>query len=396
MRSEKKWIAYVGPFPFPWGQAASRRMFGIAQSFAEGGYDVVVASGEAGPIIPKVVRDCGAGTVFRVGLSELPAPGTGLFRKGVRAFFSWGARTVRWLNSMPAPALVLVYGGGAPYASRLLRWGRKNNVPIAFDVVEWYEASHVPGGMLNPFIISSEFCMRGLYPRADGIIAISSYLEEHYSPAVEPVVRVPPTLDVRALDSAGYARSSKMPYRLVYAGTPGKKDALPLILAAVAEADPEGNRIVIEVIGVDAREGSTVTSGSGSSPGVRFLGRIPQSEVAAHVRDADFSVLLRESERFASAGFPTKFVESLSAGTPVISNLTSDLGRYLIDGVNGIVVDECSVDALVCAFREMMLLGTEELERMRIEARRVALEAFDYRNYREVLVEFAQRLERAM
>jgi glycosyltransferase involved in cell wall biosynthesis len=35
------------------------------------------------------------------------------------------------------------------------------------------------------------------------------------------------------------------------------------------------------------------------------------------------------------AGFPTKFTESISCGTPVITNKTSDIEDYLIDGMNG-------------------------------------------------------------
>ena len=39
------------------------------------------------------------------------------------------------------------------------------------------------------------------------------------------------------------------------------------------------------------------------------------------------------------AGFPTKVVESLALGTPVITNLTSDLGFCVFDGRNGVILD---------------------------------------------------------
>jgi glycosyltransferase involved in cell wall biosynthesis len=394
--SQKKWIAYVGPFPFPWGQAASRRMFGIAQSFAACGYDVVVGTGDAEPKEPELVWECEAGSVSRIGLAELPGPGAGDLEKATRAFVSWGARTVRWLESMPSPAFVLGYGGGAPFAGRLLRWGRHRNVPVAFDVVEWYESSHFPGGSLNPFSISSEICMRWLYPRAEGVIAISSYLEDFYAKSVATVVRIPPTLDVRSLPESKSRSGSEpgLPYRLVYAGTPGKKDALPLILAAVAAVDPEGTRIAMTVIGVEEKDVAAYSPPPKLSRGVRFLGRIPQSEVAGHVGASDFSVLLREPMRFANAGFPTKFVESLSVGTPVISNLTSDIGRYLVDGVSGVVVEGCSADALVRALERVVRLAPDELARMRTNARRVAMESFDFRAYCEDLTRFARRVER--
>ncbi len=43
------------------------------------------------------------------------------------------------------------------------------------------------------------------------------------------------------------------------------------------------------------------------------------------------------------AGFPTKFVESLGAGCPVITNYTSDLDLYLKNGFNGFVVKDLNM-----------------------------------------------------
>ena len=61
-------------------------------------------------------------------------------------------------------------------------------------------------------------------------------------------------------------------------------------------------------------------------------GRIPYAEVKGKVADADFTVRLRPNKRYANAGFPTKVGESMACGTPVIANITSDLGKYIIDG----------------------------------------------------------------
>jgi hypothetical protein len=69
------------------------------------------------------------------------------------------------------------------------------------------------------------------------------------------------------------------------------------------------------------------------------MGRIPRPQVLEELSKADFTVLMRsEEQRYAKAGFPTKFVESLATATPVIANSTSDLGMYLKDGENGYVV----------------------------------------------------------
>ena len=52
------------------------------------------------------------------------------------------------------------------------------------------------------------------------------------------------------------------------------------------------------------------------------------------------------------AGFPTKFVESISCGVPVIMNDTSDIRQYLSDGKNGILI-ELSSDNIADTFAKL-------------------------------------------
>lgn len=73
----------------------------------------------------------------------------------------------------------------------------------------------------------------------------------------------------------------------------------------------------------------------GMDDAVRFLGRIPHAESLALLRGADFTVFFRKPNRVSHTGFATKYVEAASLGIPVISNATSDIPRYLDDGVNG-------------------------------------------------------------
>ena len=393
-----EWIAYVGPFPFPWGQAASRRMHGIALSLAASGYQVVVGTGESIPSVETPLGDEPSLGILRVGLSELPAANDTALKKVARILFGWGKRTVAWLESAPClPSAVIVYGGGTPYAIRLLRWGRKRNIPIIFDIVEWYESSHFVGGGLNPFHVSAEIAMRCLYPRADGIIAISSFLADHYQDKGLKVLRIPPTLDVRSTASSTPAMrrtDSDSRLRLIYAGTPGKKDSLGIILAAVRMVDPHGSKLKLDVLGVNESQASIYREEDKVYRNVEFHGVVKQSDVVRFLMNADFSVLVREPLRFAHAGFPTKFVESLSAGTPVIANLTSDIGMYLSDGVNGLVIDGHSVGCLMEGLKRALELSGLELDAMRTAARSSAIDHFDSSVYVSDMHDFLSEVKR--
>jgi len=394
--SQKKWIAYVGPFPFPSGVAGSRRMLGVARSFADAGFHVVVGSGEPSPRQITSLDDAGSSaSIAHIGLGESPASEASALQKAARIFWAWGRRTAVWLEAQPAkPACVVVYGGGAPYMLRLLPWCRRHGVPLVADVVEWYDPRQMTGGRFGPFNLSAQWALRGLYPRADGVIAISRYLENHYSRGGRPVVRVPPTVDVYGVEpGAGSDRANGGKLRLVYAGTPGKKDLLRNVIEGVAAVDPDGTRLELTVLGPTRDDMGLMLGGRPLPPSVRAVGRIEQAAVGAYIGTADFSVLLREPARFSNAGFPTKLVESMAHGTPVISNLTSDIELFLHHGEEGLVCEDWSVRAFANALRQALALQPGQLAAMRHAARRQAERSFDYREYSAALSGFVRRLQ---
>jgi glycosyltransferase involved in cell wall biosynthesis len=397
MTRRADWIAYASPVSFPWGQPGSRRIYGIAGSLAAAGYRTVVLSGDDGPSSPVRLEEVdGPGQVLHVGLGEgRPAPGpAGL--AAARHFLRRGQRTVQWLEAQPTkPSHVLVYGGGAQYMVQLRRWCRRNRVPLIADVVEWSNPWHLRGGVLAPGHLSATVALRHHYPRCDGLIAISSLLEEHFRSWGSRVLRVPPTLDVQNLPRYERRAGPNRPdLSLVYAGTPGRKDLLAHIIRAVGRVGRGGASIELRVYGPTPEQVRELLDGEPLPPGVRLLGRLAQQDVPRALQEADFSVLLRRPQRFAHAGFPTKFCESLANGTPVIANVTSDLASYLRDGVEGLVCRGYSVDDLERVLRNAVGLGDDERRRMRRAARQRALESFDFRRYAEPLGAFVESVRR--
>lgn len=382
--NKKSWIAYVGPFPFPWGQAGSRRICGMARTLAEAGNMVLVGSGDRSSGEPDFLNEGEPlGSVKYVGLGESPEKNASALNKSFRILFLWGRRTVAWLDSQPVkPSHVFIYGGSAQYVWRILPWCRKNNVKIVVDVVEWYDASHMTGGKYGPFNISAKIALRYLYSKCDGVVVISRALQDFYSKKGCQTIRVPPTLDVvgHVPPSQPIAKAGGV-LTLVYAGTPGNKDLLGNVIKGVNQVDPLGTKVRLVVIGPSADQVKGLIGCDELPVFVDVLGRISQSDVAKYVASADFSVLLREPLFFANAGFPTKFVESMTNGTPVIANLTSDLGLYLRDGVEGIVCADHSADAFAAALKRVIDLTSEQRESMRIAARKQAETSFDFRVY---------------
>ncbi len=374
-RMGEQWVAYVGPFPFPEGAAASQRVLGVARALAMSECRVVVVAGQPRPdgVASSVIDD-------RVSCEQVIEfdPRWGALRRARQMCLSYGQATTAWLREQPTlPAAVIVYGASAPFLQRVCRWGKAHEVPVVADVVEWYSASQV-GGRWAPLYWEYEYSMRHIVPRCNGVIAISDFLSRYYGPLGRPVVRIPPVLDTTQVQIGENRRQSGAAVSLVYAGMPGRKDLLGNVLRALRDVDPEGKRIRLRIAGPSE---AVVQHLFPRYPAraVEVMGRRGHSEVLKLVRESDYSVLLRPDARYAHAGFPTKAVESMACGTPLICNLTSDLGEHVHHGISGMVCTDDSPSACARVLEQVAALSIERHRDMRRAAREQAERAFDFR-----------------
>lgn len=390
----KNWIAYVGPFTFPWGQAGSRRVYGVARALVACGYTVKVGAGNFG--VTGLASDESCDDIFYQDIGENPEANASRTQKALTLLLASGQKTVGWLNSMPTrPSFVVTYGAGAAFMHRIRTWCSANNVPLIADVVEWYDGTHMLGGYFGPFHASAKLAMHYYYPRCDGVIAISDLLADHYRAKGVRVIRIPPILDVMGLTvEPPMPRPDSDPIRLVYAGSPGRKDLLATIIKGISLADPSGKGFTLNVLGPTKSQVESLLGARPIPEFVRVVGTVPQASIPEALQAADFSVLLREPMRFANAGFPTKFVESLANGVPVIANLTSDLHRYLHDGADGYICEDASAEALAETLRRARASSGKQRSQMREQARQKAESSFDYRRYVQDLTHFLDGAKR--
>ena len=292
-------------------------------------------------------------------------------------------------------AAVIAYQAAAPLLIQLRRFCTRHRIALVSDIVEWYDPRHVIGGRFGPFAWDSELRMRWLTFKSDGIIAISRFLEDYYRPSGVPVIRIPPLLDLESLPGPqdGPSRAGGGAVRLAFAGTAARKDLLTHAIRGLALLGEEGERCRITVVGPAreeiraalGRDGGLVETLEGR---LEFTGRLPHGQALERLRACDFSILLRPGGRVSQAGFPTKLVESLAAGVPVICNLTGDIGLYVKDGQEGLVVPDASPESFAQGLRRALALSDGQRQGMRQAARRRAEGVFDYRNWVEPAREF--------
>lgn len=349
-------VAYVGPIDFPSSSAPAQRMMGIIQALTAAGDRVSVGSGGHGRPAPAMFDDLPF-DVTRLG--ELPDPRWPKVRRITRGL-TWGAATRDWILKMdPAPDVILVYGTALGYLARLIPLARRLGIPLVIDATEWYESSHLPGGRWGPFAMANSLSMRSLAPRADGVMAISSFLENYFAGQGVATMRVPPLF---ALEEASrQAGMNDETLTLCYVGSPGLKDRQTLdnLVRLPGELECNRDQLRIHIVGVD-ESAATALLGDETAVAIQheclvFHGRVTSSNARQTIADSHFSVLQRGEERYAQAGYPSKIPESLLLGTPVMANLTSDLANVLVDGRNSRILADASLASLASTVSETLV-----------------------------------------
>lgn len=371
-------ILYVGPFRLPDRNAAAQRVMANAKALRLLGYDVVLAEtgdseGHGGPA--QRLPDHEGFACFRLPMKEQPIVDHPQI--SIR-------QLQELLRTMENPRAVIAYNYPAVPLARLVLHCRRLGIGCAADVTEWYGNDHLSSVLAKSIKWADTVIrMRIIHRRLDALLVISRYLEEFYRRSPGPqVVRAPPLVD--AHDEKWAQRTP--PYesetlRLVFAGsTSAAKERLDRTVAAVVQAALT-IPVHLDVVGVTAGQFEKLyPSTARPHPDlVTFHGRVSHQDALTWVAQADYSVIARDRSRVTDAGFPTKFVESITLGTPALVSPHPDMSTILTNGRNGATVP-------------MDDLATE-LVRYHSNARiPVDRELFDIRGYEAAFAELADAL----
>lgn len=387
-------ILYIGAFRLPKYDAAAARVLTIGKALKESGHHISYLSW-GGKYIESNISTDGKykidGMPYHI-TNEMDGRTISekLFLKLRRGF-----RTLEYIKSLDRkPDLIITYNTPYKFNRKILNFCKENKIKLVSDITEWYDNNE-----LNLWdSIPNWLNMTKMYRRFPNIISISSYLANFYSN--DHTIIVPALADYK--EEKWYRKGnlkldSFNGITLIYAGTPAKKDKLHIAVAATQMLINEGAKIRFIIAGCEREKYMKAFSGLYPnlmlSSNIIFLGRVDQDMIPALYEQADFMVLLREKNRKSEAGFPTKFTESMMSGTPVICNLTSDLGKYITDGYNGFVLKDDSLEACIEVLRKKVLnLSTEEIQEMKCNAKKTGIGRLDYRNYTEKLNHFINNL----
>lgn len=369
-------VLICGLLNTPNGDAGALRQHKLAIMCRELGYEpLVVGLGKS-----NGMKHVSIDGVTYISLRE----GAGNVRDKIMSHLRYWKRLKKVMATYK-PDAIIVDDLGTTKTIRLKQYCKRNKIRLIHDSVEWYSPEQFKHGKFSMAYIRKDILNRFLIDKSCGVIAISRYLEEHFKAKGCQCVRIPIVITKTDLCKEKELPEDKVVF--TYAGQPGKKDYLHVMLGAFALLPDEMlQRVVFNIVGCTKEQ----MLAAGISEDVLeklnaqlvLHGRVSHEEVLHILKETHFTLLMRSPvQRYAKAGFPTKVVESLSRSTPVICNLTSDLSSYLTDGVDALVVKDCCPNSLCsCLYRAIELSGERRTDMCR-KAHETADTCFDYKAY---------------
>ena len=312
-------ILYVGGFQLPERNAAAQRVAAIAKGLRDVGYDVI--------FLNSLKNTDNSGVV------EKEYFGFKCYEYGREGNVDYliTAKTTLGFAEKLHPDAIIAYNYPAIALDRIRKYCNANKIKCYADVTEWYNAAGK--NFIACFIkgIDTTYRMRVVHKKLDGIIAISRYLYDYYKEYTNTVL-IPPTVDITDAKWHVSEKKHQEYVSFAYAGVPyASKERLDLIVSAVGEVSRKA-AVRLNIVGITKEQFRTLYAWKAPLPeAVTFWGRVEHQKALEIVEKSDWSIILRDNSRLVKAGFPTKLVESISCGTPVIANRFSNVFDYLTE-----------------------------------------------------------------
>lgn len=352
--SDKGTVLYIGGFELPDKNAAAQRVMGIAKGLRALRYRVVFLNSV------KQLKDADVRKreYFDFKCYE--------YKREPDIDYLITAKTCLSRIKYIKPDIVIAYNYPGIALGKIKRYCNSHNIRCYADATEWYQIKD--GNFLYRIIktIDTSYRMRIVHKKMDGIIAISRFLYDYYKGYTKTVM-IPPTVDITDSKWNTLVKKETKETSFVYAGAPSvQKEKLDLIVSAMERASVD-HKIHMNILGINEQQFRQMYSWNKNlSWRIKFWGRVEHNKAIEIIKRSDWSIIIRDNNFVVRAGFPTKLVESISCGTPVIINRFSNVEDYLEDRdclyvtLDKLyeIIDEC------CTFRKMPNQDT-----------------FDYRNY---------------
>ena len=333
-------LLFVTHYFHPEVGAPQTRILEAARLLRERGHEVTVVTGFPNypdGVIPEPYRgrilqteDVEGIRVIRAWV--LPAPNRGFARRIAN-------HATSALTAMPASAKarrVDVVIGETPSlftAGASVAIAKAHRAPLILNVADLWPESAVQLGMLRNrhAIRAAELLERFAYRHSAAITVPTAgmvrILVDQGQPA-DRVIHLPNAVDTDRFTPP--AAPSEHLTQVLYSGTVGLAQGVGTLLDAAELLARDGSDLGVRVVGDGAeREQLERSAAERSLANVTFSGRLPAAEIPGIIAAADIAVMSLVDVPLFEDAVPTKLLEYLAAGKPVVAAASGEAARVV-------------------------------------------------------------------
>lgn len=252
-------------------------------------------------------------------------------------------------------------------AGAAIAYARAKRARLALNVADLWPDSAVEMGTLNSprAIVAAQRLERAAYREARVIACPTEGIFEALrgrSESADKAALMRPAVDLSRFDpTEGGSKSSARngqpsvnggaPLRVLYAGTVGLAHGLGTLFDAAEELQRgTGIRLGVTIAGDGAEAPALRTRLSRGGPSnVRMLGAVPAERIPSLYAESDVAVVMLRDLPIFEGALPTKLLEAMAAGRPVLLAARGEAARLVETEACGVVVPPEDPRALAAA-----------------------------------------------
>ena len=279
--------------------------------------------------------------------------------KHVTRYFSSGRQASKLVKTSGAPEAILVHGANSALIWRAVALGRQWNAPAVVVLTDPYSIPTRFDGRLSLAFkkIDRQVILAGL-SRCDGVVALTQPLADDFAPGRPVLVMEGLSSHDVAGGSGGEGRHAdedlrirSHPPRVVYAGGLHEDYGIATLLRVSRLATGNWQ---MWFYGRGPMEGA-IRKAAESNPRVVFGGLVERDQLSRIYGRAALLVNVRDPDAaFTKYSFPSKLIEYLESGTPVLSTRLKGIPEAY---ENVLLLSDADADAIVCAIEEALTMS---------------------------------------
>lgn len=376
-------IAYVAGFDFEAGSAGRNRMQNVFRAFIPKGNNKIILT-----TIPSISSNFDKETYEIWPLKNKEKNVLFNFLIIFKLFY-YIIKNRKIFN------VYILYGGYSLFMLPFILLRPFIGYKVMYDSVEIYYNEKSLRTILSVTYINKYFGYNFFIRFLDGAICISKTIQKKHQKQGLKTIVVPPILFNNYPGLIKEKEIVPTKKSIIYYGSPGTKDLLNNLIQAFIDEKDLAESFTLKLMGMSLSDLTSYCKKNGINglpTNLVMIESKPIEGVLTELRNSDFSFIQRPYLISTQAGFPSKLVECLYIGTPLILNITSDMDLYEVSKASILCFDD-SIASLKSALERARHLTESEYINLVDNCHYIYKIYFEVKIYESIIFDFITNIQ---